>query len=73
VPIYRLLQDSAFEPDVIAIMTTAFEEACRELGLAERNDPLRDIVATTIIGWAQKGILDPDEMRKCVRQAIADK
>jgi hypothetical protein len=40
-PIYRFLQGCAFEPEHIGVMTTAFEDACRELGLTERDDPLR--------------------------------
>lgn len=44
-PIYRLLQRSAFDPDLKEAMTAAFEDACSELRLAKRDDPLRDVVA----------------------------
>jgi len=54
-PIYRLLRDSAFEPDPIAVMAAAFEDVCRDFRLAERNDSLRDIVAKAIIECAQTG------------------
>jgi hypothetical protein len=36
-------------------MTEAFEDVYGELGLAEREDPLRDIVARAIIACAQNG------------------
>ena len=36
-------------------MTEAFEDVYRKLGLAEREDPLRDIVARAIIACAQNG------------------
>jgi hypothetical protein len=58
VPIYRLLQNSAFQPDMIEVMTGAFEDACGELGLANRTDALRDLVARKIIEVAQTGERD---------------
>jgi hypothetical protein len=69
-PIYRLLKNSAFEPQHVTAMTTAFEEICRELELAEREDPLRDIVARAIVACAQKGELDPIRLRECARKAL---
>ena len=69
-PIYRLLQNTTFEPRQIAAMTTAFEEICRELGLAKRDDPLRDLVAKAIIDCANKGEFGPIRLRECARQAL---
>jgi hypothetical protein len=57
-PIYRLLQNSAFEPEIIAVMTGAFDDACRELGLASVSDQRRDVVAKKIIEAAQTGERD---------------
>jgi hypothetical protein len=39
-PIYRLLQNSAFEPEHIQAMEQAFEETLAQLGLVDRADPL---------------------------------
>ena len=69
-PIYRLLQNSVFEPQQVAAMTTAFEAVCAELGLAEREDPLRDIVAKAIIKCAQTGEFDPVRLQECARKAL---
>lgn len=69
-PIYRLLQNSAFQQHQIAVMTAAFEAVCRELGLAEREDPLRDIVAKAIIKCAQTGEFDPVRLRECAHEAL---
>jgi hypothetical protein len=69
-PIYRLLQNSALDPEHINLMTSAFEDICRELGLAAREDALRDIVAKTIIECAQRGISTPLELRQCARDAL---
>jgi hypothetical protein len=71
VPIYRLLQNGAFTPEQVSLMTTAFEDVCRTLGLAERNDPLRDIVARAIIECAQRGDFDPVRLRECAQEALA--
>jgi hypothetical protein len=56
--IYRLLQKSAFDPDDIKRMTSAYEQALVELGLQDRNDPLTDTVAKLIIEMAQSGERD---------------
>jgi hypothetical protein len=69
-PIYRLIEREAFEPEHIQAITAAFEEVCRELGLAAREDPLRDIVARAIIKCAQMGEHDPDRLRKCAHDEI---
>ena len=69
--IYRLLQQSAFQPDHIALMADAFEDVCRTLGLADRNDPRRDLVAKAVIECAKTGERDPSKLRECAREALA--
>ena len=63
-PLYRLLQNSAFEPEAVAAMGAAFEETCRLLGLADTSDALRDLVAIKIIELAQQGERDADRLRQ---------
>ena len=70
-PLYRILQNCAFEPDRIAVMSSAFEEACRALGLAERTDPLRDLVARKVIELAQQGECDPARLRDLTLEALS--
>jgi len=69
-PIYRLLQNTSFGPEHISIIAAAFESVCRELHLAEREDPLRDLVAEKILECAQKGELDPAQLEQCAREAL---
>jgi hypothetical protein len=57
--IYRLLQNSAFGPEEIARMTTAYEEALRVVGLTARADPMTEILAKKIVEIAQTGERDP--------------
>jgi hypothetical protein len=69
-PLIRLLQHSAFEPDRIEVMSAAFEQACRELGLAETEDPLREHVARKIIECAQTGERDRARLCDCALRAM---
>ena len=71
-PIYRLLQNTAFGPDTVEVLAAVFDEVCRELGLAERTDPLRDTVARKVIEIAQTGEHDPIKLRTSVLKAIRD-
>jgi hypothetical protein len=70
VAIYRLLQDRAFDPEAIELMTSAFEDVCRELGLAQRDDPLLDIVAKAIIECAETGERDQIRLRECAQGVL---
>ena len=61
--IQRLLQNSAFGPEQIAYIATAYEDALHELGLASRTDPITEIIAKKIIEIAQTGERDPLQIR----------
>ena len=71
-PLLRLLQNSGFEPETIELMSAAFEEACRELGLAQVSDPLRELVARKIIECAQTGERSQARLRDCALAAIRE-
>ena len=64
-PIYRLLQNTSFDRELIDMLTLVFEEISRELGLAAIEDALRDTLARAIIRCAEQGIRDPLEIRRC--------
>jgi hypothetical protein len=51
-------------------MTAAFEDVCRDLRLAEREDPIRDIVAKAIIECAQSGERDIIRLRECAHKVL---
>ena len=63
VPIYRLLQGSAFGPEEIRRITAAYEDALRALQLADRSDPITEIIAKKIFEIAQTGERDPERIR----------
>jgi hypothetical protein len=59
VAIYRLLENSAFDPERIKMMVDAYECACRALDLVgNKTDPVTEIVARKIVEIAQTGLTD---------------
>jgi predicted nucleotidyltransferase len=62
--IYRLLQQSAFGPEDIDVMVRAYDECLRLLNLADRSDPLTEIIARKIIEIAQTGVRNPKRIRQ---------
>jgi hypothetical protein len=52
-----------FSPEDITALTTAFEDALRELRLVDRNDPIALMVAKRIIALAKHGETDPARLR----------
>jgi hypothetical protein len=57
--IYRIFKTMAFEPEAIAKMSVAYEEALRLLQLADRDDPITELVARKVIDVASNGESDP--------------
>lgn len=58
-PIYRLLQEAAFDADETRIMAAAYEEALALLRLKSRSDPLTQLVAHKVIEIYRNGEHDP--------------
>jgi len=63
-PITPYLAHQAFEPEVIETMSAAFVAACEALHLKVGDDPATRFVAETVIKLAQRGIRDPNVLRK---------
>ncbi|RXH33667.1 hypothetical protein [Bradyrhizobium zhanjiangense] len=57
--IYLHLQTHGMAPKEIACITKAYEQTLRALCVKDRDDPLTELVAKTIIKIAQTGIKDP--------------
>jgi len=67
-PIRPYLQGQAFDPDSIRIMSVAFENACKQLGILNKHDAVTKIVARTVIEMAQRGFRDEDSLTDAVMQ-----
>ena len=63
-PITPFLAGQAFDPETIENMSAALVEACDALHLRVADDPATRFVAEKIIGWAQRGIRDPNMLWK---------
>ena len=62
-PLYRLLQNCAFQPETIANMAAAFDAVCVALGMANADHPSRELVAKKIIELAQQGENTSERLR----------
>ena len=63
-PITPFLAHQAFEPETIENMSAAFIAACDALHLKIGDDPATRFVAEKVIELAQRGVRDPDTLRK---------
>jgi hypothetical protein len=62
-------QSTVFDPATIELMTDAYLEACRVLGLAHRDDGVTRLVAKRIIDAARSGERDP---RRLLERGLRD-
>ncbi|WP_396604332.1 hypothetical protein ACFLEY_34630 [Bradyrhizobium sp. YCK136] len=60
--IYLHLQTHGMALKEIACITKAYEQTLRALCVKDRDDPLTELVAKTIIKIAQKGLKDPAQI-----------
>jgi hypothetical protein len=62
-PIRPFIQSGAFEPEVIAVMSEAFDAACKELDESGQPRVAREVIAGRIIAAARIGERDPVRLR----------
>ena len=62
--IYRLLENSAsgLGPKEVNCIIEAYEQALHTLCVKDRDDPLTEMIAKTIIKIAQTGVQDPAQI-----------
>jgi hypothetical protein len=73
VPITPYLAGQAFEPETIRDISAAFVAVCDALGLKAQDDPATRLVAEKIVEFAQRGVRDPDILRKRVLEEFRSK
>jgi hypothetical protein len=62
-PIRRLLKDDGLAgPEDVERLNRAYSYALRSLHLVDRNDPITEIVAKSVIEVGAKGVRDPSEI-----------
>jgi hypothetical protein len=67
---YPMSSGSVFDPDAVGALTDAFKHACAALDLADRLDPLTEIIAKMIIERARCGELDPVRLCEAVLEEL---
>jgi hypothetical protein len=69
-PIRPYLEGATFNPEVIQLLSEAYQATCRVLGLIDRADPMTEIVAKKIIEIAKRGERDPLKIRQLVLKEL---
>ena len=57
--IYRLIANGSFGPDEIEVMTAAYEGALIDLGVTNRDDPITELIAKSVVNVTATGVCDP--------------
>jgi hypothetical protein len=69
-PIYRLIQSGVFSPELVSMMGEVFEDILKRLNLADRNDPVTELVAHKVIELVQSGERDRVRLKRLTLEAI---
>jgi len=62
-PIRQYLEQHAFDPEAIAVMSRALEAACAALQIGAADTNARHVIATRIIDLARSGVMDANALR----------
>ena len=68
--IYRLIAIGTFGPDEIKAMTDAYESALTNLGFTDRDDPLTELIAKSIVNVTATGERDPEKIKQRALNAL---
>jgi hypothetical protein len=56
--IYKLIANGSFGPDEIEVMKAAYEAALVDVGVSDRDDPITELIAKSIINVTATGERD---------------
>ncbi len=69
--IRRLLEDNKLAGQEIEALNRAYRDVMRSLHLVDRNDPIAEIVAKTVIEIGATGVREPSEISKIAIKRLA--
>jgi len=69
-PIKRLVEGRAFDPDEVELLVRVFDAALRDLNLTHTADPATELVAKRIIELALQGERDPVRLHEAAVKGI---
>jgi len=67
-PIRPYLSGQSFDQKDIEELSTVFVAVCIRLGLADRSDPATQMVAAKVIELRQRGVRNPETLRRMTLQ-----
>ena len=62
--------NGSFGPDEIEVMTAAYEGALIDLRLSDRNDPITELIAKSIVNVTATGERDPIQIKERAINAL---
>ncbi len=68
--IHRLIVKGSFDPDEIRVMTAAYESALTDLAVVDRNDPISELIAKSIVNVTATGERDPERVKERAINAL---
>jgi hypothetical protein len=69
--VYSLFRNKPFEPEAIRVLSGAYADVCRALGLDDGDRHETDAVAKKVIEFAQRGVSDRVRLRERVLQELS--
>ena len=71
--VVTLFQETAFEPEVVAVLAEAYERARKSLHDKGQPDIVQEIIAQRIIAEAKAGERDPEKLCETALKALGTK
>ena len=68
--IYKLIANGSFGPDEINVMKAAYEAALVDVGVSDRDDPITELIAKSIVNVAATGERDPKAVMQRALNAL---
>jgi hypothetical protein len=62
--IYKLIANGSFGPDEIKAMTEAYEGALIDVSISNRDDPITELIAKSIVNVTATGERDPKSIKE---------
>jgi hypothetical protein len=68
--IKKLVANGSFGPDEIEVMKTAYEAALIDVGVTDRDDPITELIAKSIVNVTASGERDPKQVMERALNAL---
>ncbi len=68
--IYKLITNGSFGPDEINVMKAAYEAALIDVGVTDRDDPITELIAKSIVNVTATGERDPKAVMERALNAL---